>query len=60
MHKEVITSAASGTASAVGVASSWWLWLIDQNAAHIVSALTIALIISQLFWGWRKYFRSFE
>jgi hypothetical protein len=58
MHKEMIATAASGSASIVGTLSSWWLWLTDQNAAHVVTTLTVALIASQLFWGWRRFFRG--
>jgi hypothetical protein len=58
MHKEMAATATSGAASAIGAASSWWLWLTDQNAAHVVTVLTVALIASQLFWGWRKFFRG--
>ncbi|MGG1943189.1 hypothetical protein AB1286_33145 [Trinickia sp. NRRL B-1857] len=56
MHKEMVAAATNGTASAVGVTSSWWLWLIDPNSAHIVTLLTVILILSQLVWGWRKFF----
>lgn len=58
MHKEMIATTASGATSATGVASSWWLWLVDPNLAHIVTVLTIILILSQLIWGWRKTLRG--
>lgn len=57
MHKEIST-ATSGVTSLTGVVSSWWLWLIDPNSAHIVTLLTGALIVSQLIWGWRRFFRE--
>jgi hypothetical protein len=56
MHKEVVAAATNGAASAAGVTSSWWLWLIDPSMAHIVTVLTVILILSQLVWGWRKFF----
>jgi len=58
MHKEMIATTASGATSATGVASSAWLWLVDPNSAHIVTVLTVALIISQLIWGWRKFIKG--
>jgi hypothetical protein len=56
MHKEMIVTTANGATSATGIASSWWLWLVDPNSAHIVTVLTVLLILSQLVWGWSKYF----
>lgn len=58
MHKEFISAGTNGAASVAGVASSWWLWLIDPNSAHIVTVLTVILILSQLVWGWRKFFKE--
>lgn len=58
MHKEMVSAATNLTASTGGIASSWWLWLIDPNSAHIVTILTILLILSQLVWGWRKFFKD--
>lgn len=58
MHKEIIAAGTNSAASAVGITSSWWLWLSDPNSAHIVTVLTAALIISQLIWGWRKFFKE--
>jgi hypothetical protein len=56
MHKEIISAATNGASSVGGVGVSWWLWLVDPNSAHIVTVLTVMLIISQLIWGWRKFF----
>lgn len=58
MHKEMTATVASGVTSITGAASSWWLWLTDQTAAHIVTTLTVMLIASQLIWGWRKFFKG--
>jgi hypothetical protein len=58
MHKEMAAIAASGATSGVGVVSSWWLWLTDPNSAHVVTAMTLILIVSQLIWGWRKFFKE--
>jgi hypothetical protein len=56
MHKELVTAATNGATSAAGIASSWWLWLVDPHSAHVVTVLTVALILSQLVWGWAKFF----
>jgi hypothetical protein len=58
MHKEIIATATNAATSAAGVTSSWWLWLIDPNSAHVVTVLTVILILSQLIWGWRKFFKE--
>lgn len=58
MHKEAVVTAASGATSGVGVLSSWWLWITEPNYAHVITALTMILIISQLIWGWRKFFKE--
>lgn len=58
MNKEAIAAAASGGTTLLGTVNSWWLWLTDPNSAHIVTALTVLLIISQLIWGWKKFFRG--
>ncbi|MFM0020918.1 hypothetical protein [Paraburkholderia azotifigens] len=58
MHKEVISTSANGATSLAGITSSWWLWLTDPNAAHIVTVLTVILLLSQLVWGWRKFFKE--
>ncbi|MDN7558233.1 hypothetical protein [Burkholderia orbicola] len=58
MHKETIASATSGAASGVGITNSVWLWLTADPAAHTITILTVLLIASQLFWGWRKFFKG--
>ncbi|CAG4900881.1 hypothetical protein [Paraburkholderia saeva] len=58
MHKEIVGASTNGAISATGIGSSWWLWVTDPNSAHIVTILTVALIISQLIWGWRKFFKE--
>ncbi|MFM0300021.1 hypothetical protein PQQ99_07825 [Paraburkholderia sediminicola] len=58
MHKEMIATTTSGVTSATGVASSWWLWLVDPNSAHVVTMLTVLLIVSQLIWGWAKFLKG--
>ena len=58
MHKDVLTAGTNLATSASGIASSCWLWLTDPNAAHIVTLLTVILILSQLIWGWRKFFKE--
>ncbi|MDR7006094.1 hypothetical protein J2W46_002998 [Paraburkholderia strydomiana] len=58
MHKETIAASANGATSLAGIGSSWWLWLTDPNSAHVVSVLTMILILSQLVWGWRKFFKE--
>lgn len=58
MHKEIVSTTTNVATSAGGIASSWWLWLIDANSAHFVTFLTVLLIVSQLIWGWRKFWRE--
>lgn len=58
MHKETIAAGTNGVSSLAGITSSWWLWLTDPNAAHVVTVLTIVLILSQLIWGWRKFLKE--
>lgn len=58
MHKELVSVTTNAAASTGGVASSWWLWLIDPNSAHVITVLTAILILSQLIWGWRRFFRE--
>ena len=58
MNKETVAMAASSTASVAGSLNSWWLWVKADPSAHLVTMLTLALIASQLYWGWRKFFRG--
>lgn len=58
MHKEIVAAGMNGATSTASVISSWWLWLIGANSAHLVTVLTIVLILSQLVWGWRKFFKE--
>ncbi|GAB2885942.1 hypothetical protein GCM10027093_21260 [Paraburkholderia jirisanensis] len=58
MHKEIVSTTTNAATSAGGIASSWWLWLTDPSLAHFVTILTAILIASQLFWGWRRFFRE--
>lgn len=58
MNKEAIAASANGVTSAAGITSSWWLWLTDPNSAHVITVLTGILILSQLIWGWRKFFKD--
>lgn len=58
MHREIIGASTNGATSLAGITSSWWLWLTDPNSAHFVTILTAVLIVSQLIWGWRKFFKE--
>lgn len=58
VNKEIAASAISAGTSVAGIANSWWLWLTNSNAAHVVTMLTILLIVSQLIWGWRRFFKE--
>jgi hypothetical protein len=55
MKKEVVTAAAQTTPAIVG---DIWLWLANHELAWFVSALTIVWILSQLYWGWRKFLKE--
>lgn len=58
MSKEAIGVAASSAASGVGTVNSIWLWLIADPAAHSMTILTGILVLSQLYWGWRKFIKE--
>ncbi|NPT50715.1 hypothetical protein GNZ10_13505 [Ralstonia sp. 3N] len=55
MRKEIATAVAQ---TGPVVISDVWLWLINHELAWFVSALTIVWILSQLYWGWRKYLKE--
>lgn len=57
MRKEIATAAAQ---TGPAIISDVWLWLMNHELAWFVSALTIVWIISQLYWGWRKYLKEQE
>ncbi|QBQ99262.1 hypothetical protein [Paraburkholderia pallida] len=58
MNKQTMASTASGVISGAGVINSTWLWFLADPAAHTLSILTALLVISQLFWGWRKFLKG--
>lgn len=58
MNRETTAMAASGVASSAGIGNSIWLWMISDPAAHGLTVLTGLLVLSQLFWGWRKFLRE--
>ncbi|WP_260430076.1 hypothetical protein [Burkholderia cenocepacia] len=55
MKREIAASAAT---TAPAVVSDVWLWLQNHDAAWWVSILTVIWILSQLYWGWAKFFRG--
>lgn len=55
MKKEILTGAVQTTPAVIG---DVWLWITNHELAWFASALTILYILSQLFWGWSKYFRN--
>ncbi|MCA8018065.1 hypothetical protein [Burkholderia metallica] len=58
MNKATITTAVSGGASVLGALNTWWMWFKADPSAHTIAILTGSLIASQLFWGWRKFFKG--
>ncbi|NIE67481.1 hypothetical protein F3J17_26790 [Burkholderia sp. Ax-1719] len=45
-----------GVKASPGVMATLWLRLVNHDAAWWVSMLTMAYIVSQLIWGWSKFF----
>lgn len=43
--------------SAPPILADLWLWLSNHELTWFVSGLTILYIVSQLIWGWTKYFK---
>ncbi|MEK6357500.1 MAG: hypothetical protein V4796_32425 [Burkholderia cenocepacia] len=59
MQNDTVTGMVKATAqSAPPITSSIVLWFFNHDAAWWVSVLTAVYVISQLFWGWRKFFKG--
>jgi len=58
MNKQAMATAANVATSGAGVLNSAWLWFIADPAAHTLSILTGALVVSQLYWGWMKFLKG--
>lgn len=56
MDRETIASAVKAASTPTGGICTFWLWLSGHDAAWYIAILTGLLLVSQLFWGWSKWF----